>query len=636
MAQPPTTTTRAPVPTTNPPPLLTTTRAPVPTTQTIPPRNTTTISSVAPTSRTTTTIIVVPTTTVPKPISTTTTTASNRAIPTIGAGNATDGGDGMSGGAIAGLIVGALAVLIGSIFGGFMLLKQRKKRLDLVGRNNKRQSTGGRPYNQNRYSKTDMERPPMAAFRRENHGSRPNSGYAINGHDGSPLQPHSSLSLNAEQKSVAAESGLFDEKRFHAARAGVGAPRMPAGANGAGIGAGISPEGESNLQMNGGVYGPYSPENANPKSPMREGYDYRLQQPPRSVELNPEQLERERVLDLKQQERAMNMAATAEPTLLPTSPTFPSRTTPLGPSSSSHTLGHASFGGPHPPTLPHHQQSGSYYPHPPQHHYPEQHYANNYGTGEYGAYGPEYGNGEGDYYYGPQQQWGPPPPPGHGHPMQPLSQQYRPYPPHHHQQPYASPFIHPQRPMIPSYPHQDQQYPYHPTHASPALLPHDTPGPEGLQGSQEAGLTAFAASRETPQTAMSSVSQASSPLSPDSETMSSKPSPSNSVKDKGNTEPLHPQMQQNMGTIGGMLPNVQEKQQSQLQGQEQVPASLIVPGGDLHVGKEEYRTSVHGPQPLTPASGYNPAQDPANTTATSPPIPTSTKPKESLQSMNTE
>ncbi|KAF9190570.1 hypothetical protein BGZ51_008421 [Haplosporangium sp. Z 767] len=388
------------------------------------------------------------------------------------------------------------------------------------------------------------------------------------------------------------------------------------------------------MQMKGGVYGPYSPEGASPRSPIRESYGYRRQQLLNSVELSPEQLEYERVLDLQQQERALKLAATAEPMLPPTSPAFSSRTTPHSPSSNSHIVGHGSFRGPHPPAPPHHQQPGSYYPHSPQHHYHEQHYANNYDTGEYG---PEYGNGEGNYYYGPQQQWGPPPPsPGHGHPMQTPPHQYRPYPPHHHQHPYASPYIHPQRPMIPSYSQKDQQYPYHPTHASSTLPPHDTLDPEGLQGSQETKFTAFAASPETTQTVVSGASQASSPLSPNSEATASKFSPSNSVKGKGSAELLYPQMQQNMNTIGVTPPSVQEKQQPQQQGQEQVPAPLMVPGGDFVGDKEEYHVSVHGPQPLTPVSGYDAAQDPANIIAANPPIPMSTKPKESLQSMNTE
>ncbi|GJJ70471.1 hypothetical protein EMPS_02820 [Entomortierella parvispora] len=44
------------------------------------------------------------------------------------------GGSGMSGGAVAGLVIGVLVILIGSIVGGFMLLKKRRERLMVSGR----------------------------------------------------------------------------------------------------------------------------------------------------------------------------------------------------------------------------------------------------------------------------------------------------------------------------------------------------------------------------------------------------------------------------------------------------------------------------------------------------------------------
>ncbi|KAF9949215.1 hypothetical protein BGZ72_008975 [Mortierella alpina] len=59
---------------------------------------------------------------------------SNVSLPTGSAATESRSSEGMSGGAIAGLVVGALVVLICSVVGGFLLLKKRRRRLMATGK----------------------------------------------------------------------------------------------------------------------------------------------------------------------------------------------------------------------------------------------------------------------------------------------------------------------------------------------------------------------------------------------------------------------------------------------------------------------------------------------------------------------
>ncbi|KAG0294176.1 hypothetical protein BGZ98_001871, partial [Dissophora globulifera] len=204
-------------------------------------------------------------------------------------------GGGMSGGAIAGMVVGVILLLVGSVVGGFLLLKQRRKRMMLVGRN-------ARSYNG--YPEPDISRPPMAAFRQE--GRRPTSGYGgsmnDNGYGGLPSNP------------VLRESGVYDDKSYHAAAAGLGGARAAARANNytnsmvGGPRDSYAPIGNGRFVATGRRDGEISP-NRTAFVGGAEGAATRSDEDDRtSDELDLQQLERERELDLQQQARLMGLA----------------------------------------------------------------------------------------------------------------------------------------------------------------------------------------------------------------------------------------------------------------------------------------------------------------------------------------
>ncbi|KAG0367187.1 hypothetical protein BGZ54_004269 [Gamsiella multidivaricata] len=215
----------------------------------------------------------------------------------IGAGNTTSGGNGMSGGAIAGMIAGVIVILVGSVVGGFLLLKQRRKRMMLVGRN-------ARSYNG--YPEPDLDRPPMAAYKRE---GRPNSGFGQSTH---------------------VQSGIYDDKSHHAAAAGIGGAKMPPGGYNGGHGLGSGFEGPY-TQLNNSTdvaTGSRGDDVILARSAGTMERDSRVV----SVELDLQQLERERQLDLEQQERLLRMA---DGESYPSSPSAFQVPLPSSPSSSS-------------------------------------------------------------------------------------------------------------------------------------------------------------------------------------------------------------------------------------------------------------------------------------------------------------
>ncbi|KAG0211447.1 hypothetical protein BGX28_007939 [Mortierella sp. GBA30] len=309
------------------------------------------------------------------------------------------GGNGMSGGAIAGMVAGAVAILIGSVLGGFMLLKKRKKRLMHVGKKGKRNNTG--------YPDPDLNR-------RELRGGAGRGGDADDGDrfrirtagydaDLPPLPPPS------RGRRVDIESmGVYDEKSFHAARAGLGGARMIPGS-----GAGSAPRivGDRYSQMNnngsqfivtGGRRGAREGGNYSHYPPFvdDEGGRDRVQ----SVVMTAQQLEREREYDLQQQARMLRMADAEEQGPYGQ----PSWNAAHGLHNSNSTSGHNLNRGP-----------GSQY---------AQHYSydDDFGGDDYG----EYDHG----YY--DAQWGSAPPPD-AYNMQPYLQQYPTQHPYASQDPYS-------------------------------------------------------------------------------------------------------------------------------------------------------------------------------------------------------
>jgi len=191
----------------------------------------------------------------------------------------------MSGGAVAGLIFGVLAVLVGSVFGGFLLLKQRRKRLMHVGRNQRRY--GG-------YPEPDLGRPPMAAFKREDRPtSYRSSGYEVpssrgtvfetGGYDHGPLAPPPGL-VGGRIRTSSYNSEYSPGK----GSANSSYTQLSHGAN-----------------MNGGYRGAVQSS--------RYGVDNGGAQSP---ELNPQQQELERQMDLQQQARSLEISGeNLEPTV---------------------------------------------------------------------------------------------------------------------------------------------------------------------------------------------------------------------------------------------------------------------------------------------------------------------------------
>ncbi|KAG0337761.1 hypothetical protein BG004_007503 [Podila humilis] len=122
-----------------------------------------------------------PTSSVPPPVTTVTTRTSTTAPPTrvitttfdtslsrsprsttslnIGSSNEGSSNGGMSTGGVVGLAAGVLAVLIGSVVGAFLLLKQRKKRLMFTGQGGSRKYKG--------YPEPDFSRLPIQHYQFE-------------------------------------------------------------------------------------------------------------------------------------------------------------------------------------------------------------------------------------------------------------------------------------------------------------------------------------------------------------------------------------------------------------------------------------------------------------------------------------
>ncbi|KAF8981724.1 hypothetical protein BGZ46_002387 [Entomortierella lignicola] len=221
-------------------------------------------------------------------------TSSNTIVPSITNYSVSSTGDGMNGGTIAGLVVGVIVVLVGSVVGGFFLLKQRRKRLMMLGRS-------ARSYNG--YPEPDLER-PMAAFRREGAGSRPASGYNSSGYGVLPSGASGMRRLDVE-------SGIYDEKSYHAASAGLGGARMTRGD----FGSNYSTAGESYAQLSNGMFvatgrreGDTSPTSPTNRSGIETDKKLRANST-QSIDLDPEQLERLREIDLQQQARLLSMAS---------------------------------------------------------------------------------------------------------------------------------------------------------------------------------------------------------------------------------------------------------------------------------------------------------------------------------------
>ncbi|KAF9089370.1 hypothetical protein BGX27_002513 [Mortierella sp. AM989] len=264
----------------------------------------------------------------------------------------------MSGGAIAGMVVGVIVVLIGSVVGGFFLLKQRRKRLMLVGKNSRKY---------NGYPEPDLDR-PMAAFKRE---GRPSSGYNSSGYG---VLPPGGRRVNVE-------SGMYDEKNYHAASAGLGGARTVHN----GFGSTHSfPGGESYAQLSNGMFvatgrrdGDVSPTSPTVQATgfgSETGKKDRIHST-QSMDLDPEQLEREREFDLQQQERLLRMGggdhvSPSSPMVLPSSPSSASPTSPVGPYAYhnsppmfGHPMNQSPFRGPG-DAPPHFQRPNSFHPHP--------------------------------------------------------------------------------------------------------------------------------------------------------------------------------------------------------------------------------------------------------------------------------
>ncbi|KAF9292126.1 hypothetical protein BGZ88_006516 [Linnemannia elongata] len=244
----PITTTRPPVVTTRPP-VTPITTAPV-TPITTPPiiTVTTTIQTVKTTTFGTGSVITV------GPITTTSSTirggggSGGNNINSRGQGTSTSGGDGegMSAAAIGGLVAGLAIVLVGSVVGGFLLLKQRRKRMMFVGLGASAAGSSSR-YGVDGYpDPPDLPRPPRAGFARED---RPGSGTwsARSGYSGGS-GPHSSV---GRRPYMGNHSDVFDEKGYHAEAAGLGGARMSV-MGGGGYSNNIS--GESFTQLHDGRF----------------------------------------------------------------------------------------------------------------------------------------------------------------------------------------------------------------------------------------------------------------------------------------------------------------------------------------------------------------------------------------------
>lgn len=159
----------------------------------------------------------------------------------------------MSAAAIGGMVAGLAIVLVGSVVGGFMLLKQRRKRMMFVGLGASAAGSSSR-YGVDGYpDPPDLPRPPRAGFVRED---RPGSGSwsARSGYSGGS-GAHSSV---GRRPFMGNHSDVFDEKGYHAEAAGLGGARMSVMGGGLGGGPGIgysnNLSGESFTQLHDGRF----------------------------------------------------------------------------------------------------------------------------------------------------------------------------------------------------------------------------------------------------------------------------------------------------------------------------------------------------------------------------------------------
>ncbi|KAF8945227.1 hypothetical protein BGZ47_003056 [Haplosporangium gracile] len=175
-----------------------------------------------------------------------------------GLGSNTGGGgdgEGMNAAAIGGLIAGLAIVLVGSVVGGFLLLKQRRKRMMFVGLGTSAAGSSSRYGGDGYPDPPDLPRPPRAGFTRED---RPGSGSwsARSGHSGGS-GPYSSVGRKPYMNN---HSDVFDEKGYHAEAAGLGGARMSVmgggglGAGGPGAGYGYNISGETFTQLHDGRF----------------------------------------------------------------------------------------------------------------------------------------------------------------------------------------------------------------------------------------------------------------------------------------------------------------------------------------------------------------------------------------------
>ncbi|KAG0334152.1 hypothetical protein BG000_008592 [Podila horticola] len=193
--KPPVTTTRTLIRTTTvPKPITTTPKPTLP--PTIVPPITTTFSTIPTTSTTTSTTTTIPpsrvitftsNSSVSRPPKTTTTTSLNAV--------ASDSGD-MSPGAVAGMVAGALAVLIGSVVGAFLLLKQRKKRMLFKG--------SSRDYKG--YPEPDLSRLPVQRYKPDSHDEA-----TAPGDDGDVLYRTSTLGPKGKRR-IDVTSSYYDDE----------------------------------------------------------------------------------------------------------------------------------------------------------------------------------------------------------------------------------------------------------------------------------------------------------------------------------------------------------------------------------------------------------------------------------------
>ncbi|KAF9961106.1 hypothetical protein BGZ72_004870 [Mortierella alpina] len=557
----------------------------------------------------------------PPPVATTTTRSSAiRTIPparttTLNIGNARSGdsgGDGIGGGAIAGLAVGVLAVLIGSIVGGFMLLKQRRKRLMHVGKNNRRNSG---------YPESDPHRLSMSnqhSRRRYDHGD----GYGGGGYYGNdPLPSSSSRARRAE-----GSTGIYDEKSFHAAKAGVGGPRLLPGSNGSTASLGRDAGGHEDRysQYNngryagtgrrtggggngeGGYYPPFAPGAPGMLDAMPGDHrDSRTQ----SVVLSSRQLERERELDLQQQARMLSMAD-AENQLRPMSEAVLKK----------------QAGGPY------NQHSHYSQKQPPMQQY---YYDDGYGNyGEYeGEYDGQYGEYEDGYY---NTQWGPGPQ-NTAYGMESNSQQS--------QNPYGS-----QNPYPKAEGYTQQQQQQQGSSPSPRKSRDNVRVAGQVEGQAFVDRGPTTAGMSNASAVSGSESMVHSPTtagaSPVGEIMPSMGtdfvmSRQELLQQQLLQQQLYQQQQQQVYNMSGHI----DCGDDAAEGKEEYRLSVHADGkkssGNDNGGKEEYRLSQHGngyqvpgtPIPASAVAADVMATAEAGVGATPPPLPTFTKPKKSLQSM---